>query len=267
LFRRGTAFALIPTIMRLTSGPESVAPRRGRRIVLALLILLLIVLPLYLWPLRGGGSGLPGAAALSRPPLDPRDAAAVAHLPADVWEGLMGGSSGPHGAPPAKRTGNLTRIEPLDDHPAGPFDIEGGGSLPPRYDPWSRGHEITALLGGGLDRSSGQSGGTDDSLPAPAQFLAGPTSGESTGTGNGWGGGGYSGFPGNLGPFAGGGGPGGPGGPSGPTPTFFSDPGDASTPAPTPEPGTIVLVGSNLALLGIAAWRRLRGREDAGPMR
>ena len=244
--------------------------------MLALLILLLIALPLYLWPLRGGGSGLPGAAALSRPPLDPRDAAAVAHLPADVWEGLMreglmreglmGGSSRPHGAPPPAGSGNLTRIGPLDDSAAGPFDIgTGGGSLPPRYDTLSRGHEITAFLGDGLDPSSGQAGGADDSLPAPVQFLAGPTSGENAGTGSGWGGGGHGGgSPGNLGPFAGGGGPGGPGGPSGTTPTFFSDPGDPSVPAPTPEPGTILLVGSNLALLGAAAWRRLRGREETG---
>ena len=234
--------------------------------MLALLILLLIALPLYLWPLRGGGgTGLPGAAALSRPPLDPRDAAAVAHLPADVWEGLMGGSSRPHGATPPEGSGNLTRMGPLDDGAAGPFDIgTGGGSLPPRYDTLSRGHEITALLGDRLDPSSGQSGGTDDSLPAPVQFLAGPTSGEDAGTGSGWGGGGYAGVPGNLGPFAGGGGPGGPGGPSGTPPTIFSDPGDPSVPAPTPEPGTILLVGSNLALLGAAAWRRLRRREETG---
>ena len=251
--------------MRLSSGHEFVAPRRGRRIVLALLILLLILLPLYLWPLRGGVSGLPGAAALSRPPLDPRDAAAVAHLPADVWEGLMNGSRGPHGAPPPKGSGNLTRIGPLEDGAAGPFDIgAGGASLPPRYDALSRGHEITALLGDGLDQASGRSGGAGDSPPAPAQFLAGATSGESAGSGNGWGGGGYSGFPGNLGPFAGGGGPGGPGGPSGTTPTFFSDPGDPSAPAPTPEPGTLLLVGSNLALLGAVAWRRLRRREEPG---
>src|SRR5258707_1443734 len=84
--------------MRRSSSPESAAPR-GRRIAIVLLILLLIALPLYLWPLRGGGTGLPGAAALSGPPRDPRDAAAVAHLPADVWDGLMDeGRTGPQGA-------------------------------------------------------------------------------------------------------------------------------------------------------------------------
>ena len=243
--------------MRLSSGPESVAPRRGRRIVIALLILLLILLPLYLWPLRGSGTGLPGAAALSRPPRDPRDAAAIAHLPADVWEGLMGeGPSGRHGESSPKAPGNLTRIAQLDD------DIgAGGGSLPPRYDGLHPGHGITGLFADGSDESNGQPSGSGDSPPAPVQFLAGPPSGESTGSGNGWGGGGGSGLPGNPGPFTGGGGPGGRGGSSAPM-TFFSDVGDPGAPEPTPEPTTILLVGSNLALVGAAAWRRLRGGEE-----
>ena len=40
--------------------PESVGSRRGRRIAILLVVLLLIGLPLYLWPLHGGieGSGL-----------------------------------------------------------------------------------------------------------------------------------------------------------------------------------------------------------------
>lgn len=242
--------------MRLSSGPESVAPRRGRRIVVALLILLLILLPLYLWPLRGGGTGLPGAAALSGPPRDPRDAAAIAHLPADVWEGLMGeGPSGRHGESSPKAPGNLTRIAQLDD------DVgAGGGSVPPRYDGLYRGHGITGLFADGSDQSSGQSGGSGDSPPAPVQFLAGPTSGESTGSGNSSGGGGSFGLPGNPGPFTGGGGPGGRGG-SAPT-TFFTDAGDSGVPEPTPEPTTILLVGSNLVLLGAAAWRRLRGGQE-----
>ena len=91
----GLRYALMN--MRRSSGPESALPR-GRRIAIALLILLLIALPLYLWPLRGGGAGLPGAAALSGLPRDPRDATAVAHLPADVWDGLMDeGRTGPKG--------------------------------------------------------------------------------------------------------------------------------------------------------------------------
>jgi len=43
---------------------ESLPSRRGWRGLIALLILLLILLPLYLWPLRGGLRGLPGASAL-----------------------------------------------------------------------------------------------------------------------------------------------------------------------------------------------------------
>jgi hypothetical protein len=224
--------------------------------VVALLILLLILLPLYLWPLRGSGTGLPGAAALSRPPRDPRDAAAIAHLPADVWEALMGeGPSGRHVESSPKAPGNLTRIAELDD------DIGAGdGSLQPRYDGLYRGHGITGLFGDGSDQSNGQSGGRGDSPPASVQFLAGPTSGESASSGNGWGGGGSSGLLGNPGPFTGGGGPGGRGGFA--PPTFFSDAGDPGAPAPTPEPSTILLVGSNLALLGAAAWRRLRGGKE-----
>jgi PEP-CTERM motif-containing protein len=253
---------LVLRFMRLSSGPESVAPRRGRKVVLALLILLLIVLPLYLWPLRGGVSGLPGAAALSGPPRDPRDAAAVAHLPADVWEGLLGeGPSGRREGPSRKAPGNLTRI--TEPEGTGPLDIGAGGiSLPPRDDTPSRGHGIGALLGDGADPSDGESGGSGDSRPAPVQFLAGPATVDSPGSGNGWGGGGYSGFPGNLGPFSGGGAP---GGPSGPAPTLVSGPSDPSVPTPTPEPTTILLIGSNLALLGAAAWRRLHRREETEP--
>jgi hypothetical protein len=223
--------------------------------VVALLILLSILLPLYLWPLRGSGTGLPGAAALSRPPRDPRDAAAIAHLPADVWEGLMGEDpSGRHGEASPKAPGNLTRIAELDD------DIGAvAGSLPPRYDRLYRGHGITGLFADESHRSNGQPNGSGDSLPEPVQFLAGPASGESTGSGNGWGGGG-SGLLGNPGPFTGGGGGGGRGGST--APTFSSDAGDPGAPAPTPEPTTILLVGSNLALLGAAAWRRLRRGEE-----
>jgi hypothetical protein len=59
-----------------------------------------------------------------------------------------------------------------------------------------------------------------------------------------------SGYPGlsNLGPSSGGG--------RGPISRW--DPVDPGSPTPTPEPATVVLIGSNLALLGAFAWRRRR---------
>jgi len=78
----------------------SLPSRRGRWILIALLILLLILLPLYLWPLRGGLGGLPGASALSGSVRDPRSAAAVARIPRDVWDALMGHVDAP---PPSPR--------------------------------------------------------------------------------------------------------------------------------------------------------------------
>ena len=242
--------------MRRSSGPES-APPRGRRIAIILLILLLIALPLYLWPLRGSGTGLPGMAALFGPPRDPRDATAVAHLPADVWDALMDEGRRGRKIEIRQPPGNLTRIADLEEVPGvGPLDVGSGGtSLPWPRD--TRPRPITAFLGNGPDQSS------DTSSPsAPVQFLAGPPGGEGTGSGNGSSGGSYSGFPNNLGPFNGGGGAGGSGG--GGT-LFFSDPGDPSAPAPTPEPATILLIGSNVVLLGAASWRRCRSLKETVP--
>ena len=147
--------------------------------------------------------------------------------------------------------GNLTRIARLEEVPgAGPLGIVPGGTGLSSLRDTLPG-PITALNGDGPDPSSG----TGDSPPAPAQFLAGPPGGESTGAGNASGGGSYSGSPNNLGPFNGGGAAGGSGG-GGPLP--FTDPGDPSAPAPTPEPSTILLIGSNVVLLGLASWRRFR---------
>jgi len=237
--------------MRRSSSSES-APPQGRRIAIVLLILLLIALPLYLWPLRGSGTGLPGAASHSGLPRDPRDASAVAHIPADVWDGLMDDGRSGHKGKEGPRPGNLTRIAQLEDVPgAGSVDTGSGvSSLWPR-DTLSR--SFGAPDSG--DKGDGSGGGTGDSPSAPTQFLAGPpgNQGSGGGSGGGWNGG-YSGGAGNFGPFGGGGGSGGSGGGG---PFLVGDPGDPSAPAPTPEPTTILLVGSNLALLGAAAWRRL----------
>ena len=107
---------------------------------------------------------------------------------------------------------------------------------------------------GSSELSDGNPGGGDASFP-PAEFLA-SNPGGGTGTGNppsGFSADGYPGL-GNLGPNGGGSG----GGPHSSSPGPTLHPGDPGDLAPTPEPATLVLVGSNLALLGAAAWRRRR---------
>ena len=258
--------------MRRSSSPES-APPQGRRIAIALLFLLLIALPLYLWPLRGSGTGLPGAASHSGLPRDPRDASAVAHIPADVWDGLMDDGRSGHKGKEGLRPGNLTRIAELEDVPgAGSVDT-GSGGVSSRWPRDTLSRSFGALDSG--DKGDGSGGGTGDSPSPPTQFLAGPpgNQGSGGGSGGGWNGG-YSGGAGNLGPFgggggssgSGGGGPGGSGGSGGGGPFLVGDPGDPSAPAPTPEPTTILLVGSNLALLGAAAWRRLSTMKEGKPI-
>lgn len=233
---------------------EPLPSRRGRRILIAFLILLLILLPLYLWPVRGGLGGLPGASALLGSVHDPRSAAAVARIPGDVWDALMGRvDAPPPSPPPTKPPRNLTMITQAEEFPGSGLDQDAGGML--------------AHLSGSSDLSDGTPGGAD-TPSAPVDFLAdspygGP--GGGTGTGNPWSGfapGGYPGL-GNLGPWSGGG-PG--GGPrfSSPGPTF--DPSNPGALEPTPEPATLVLVGSNLALLGVAAWKRRRRRLETAPI-
>jgi hypothetical protein len=232
---------------------ESLPSRRGRRILIALLFLLLILLPLYLWPLRGGLGGLPGASLVPGWVRDPRSAAAVARIPGDVWDALMGHvDAPPPSPPPTKPPRNLTMITQADEIPGSGLDQDAGASL-------ARG--MVAQLGGSSELSDGTPGGAD-APSAPTEFLAAsPDSG--SGTGNPWSGfgpGGYPGF-GNLGPMTGGGSGGGPRFSSPGPPFDFGNPGDSGNPGalePTPEPGTLVLVGSNLALLGVAAWRRRR---------
>jgi hypothetical protein len=218
--------------------------------LIALLILLLILLPLYLWPLRGAMTGSRGAAALPGSPRDPRNASEVARIPGDVWDALMGRTAEP--APPTPPR-NLTMIAQLEEV-AGVEGIDVmSGAHPPMM--------ASLLDDPTLALESTASG--DGSPSSLVQFLTAPFSGEQ-GTGNGSDGFGSNGYPGlsNLGPWRGGGSGGrGEGGPllTSSDPTW--NPSDPGSPAPTPEPATILLVGSNLALLGTMVWRHRRGRE------
>jgi len=240
--------------MALEPGPPTIPVRPGPKRLIALLALVLILLPLYLWPLHGALSSLPGALALSGSPNDPRNPAALAALPADVWDALMGRTPTPPSSPPQSPS-NLTMISTLHGgESVGVFDGGTGGAL-------SLAHLAPPMSNGG-STSDGterdEKGGdgkwaSDGSLPSSSHFLGG-----SPGTGPGGGGapggfgsGGSSGFSG-LGPIGGGGFAG--SGSGGPVITW--DPGDPI--APTPEPGTVILVGPNLVLLVVLAWRRGR---------
>lgn len=234
--------------MRPIPRPQPVGSRRARRVALFLAILLLTGVPLYLWPLRGGIQGLPGAAALSGLPPDPRSATAVAQLPADVWDGLLG-----HGGSPASSSGgamapgNLTRIAPHEEDDAGAGS--GSGSFP-RLDAGAMPPMTTLLVASGA-ASAGESpgGSSGDSISS------------SGGAGGQGGSGEWSPVPGGVGPFGGGGGAAG-GGDGVASPAFVAGPNPDDPPMPTPEPGTLRLVGFNLAVIGAIAWRRLsRGRE------
>jgi len=241
--------------MRLVPDSDPLPGRRGRRILIVLLILLLILLPLYLWPLRGALTGARGGAPLSGSPRDPRNASEVARIPADVWDALMGRTAGPPPSAPApKRPPNLTMIAQLEGGAGGEAIDVMSGPRDPR---------TAALLDDSARLLESYAGG-DGSPSSLVQVLAAPSSGEQ-GTGNGsegFGSNGYSGLS-NLGPW-GGGGPGGrgKGGPhlTSSDPTW--NPSDPGSPAPTPEPTTILLVGSNLGLLGVMAWRHRRRTEE-----
>jgi PEP-CTERM motif len=232
---------------------EPLPSPRARRGLIGLLMLLLILLPLYLWPLRGGLGGLPGGSALSGALRDPRSGAAVARIPGDVWDALMGHPAVPRPPPPpTKPSRNLTMITQGEGIPDSGLGEGTGGTLP-SDNALSLVRGMLAQLGSS-EISDGSPGG-GESFP-PAEFLASDPGG-GTGTGNppsGFTSGGYPGL-GNLGPGHRGGSGGGSHS-STPGPTLHpDDPGDL---APTPEPTTLVLIGSNLALLGAATWRRRR---------
>ncbi len=230
---------------------ESLPSSHGRRGLIALVVLLLILLPLYLWPLRGGLAGLPGA-ALQGSVRDPRSAAAVAQIPGDVWDALMGHPGTPPALPSPKPPRNLTMITRDEGIPGGGFDEGSGGTPSDTAAAFARG--MLAQLGSADLPGANPAGG--DTAPTPGEFSTSSPDGGSGGPSSGFGPGGYPGF-GNLGPW--------PGGGSGGAPRLTSlgptfDPGDPGALQPTPEPATLALVGSNLALLGVAAWRRRRRR-------
>jgi len=228
--------------------------------LVALFVLLLILLPLYLWPLRGSPSGLPSTSGRSGAVGDPRSPAAVAQIPGDVWDALMGGGGAPppsSAAAPAEPR-NLTMIAELEDLTGSGLAV--GSPFPESAAALARGMitQLEALS----DVSDGGSGAYERPS-TPGQLLAGdPAGGSGAGP---WPiafpPGGYPSLD-NVGPWTGGG-PGGIGHRSIPTPMF--DLGGVGPPQPTPEPATLILVGSNLVLLGTAAWkRRRRGAPPIG---
>jgi hypothetical protein len=223
---------------------QSPSARRGRRVLIGLLTVALILLPLYLWPLRLGLDGLSNVAALLGIAGDPRDPAAVARIPQETWEVLMRGVDTPpslSGGPTTRA--NLTMIADLEEFTGGAVDAGAG-----------------ALLGEGSAVVQDLIAADPAGESAPSGLLAATPGGASAdGPGSNWSqfGGGFRG----LGPWSGGGEPlrltgAAPFGPG-------SDP---VAPTPTPEPATLLLVGSNAALLGAAAWKRRRRRRGTTPI-
>jgi PEP-CTERM motif len=241
--------SLFPGIML---GAEPLPSRRGRRIFIALLIVLLILLPLYLWPLLGGPGTSPGASALSWALRDPRSAVALARIPGAVWDTLMGHADepAPPAPPPTKAPRNLTMITQVGERPDGGFDPDLGAAQI-LDGPAALARGMLAQLGGPSDPSDGK--------PAEGAGPSTPVESLATGTGTGHPASGF-GYPslGSLDPWHGGSPGGGPRFTS-PGPTFAAD--DPGALEPTPEPATLVLVGFNLALLGVAAWKRRRRLE------
>lgn len=219
---------------------------RINRILIALLILLLILLPIYLWPFRAGSDGGPGAAGRAGSVRDPRDPAALAGIPSDVWDRLMGR---------ARAVGNLTMITSLQSGDGSESLTSPAGDLEFPQIELLLGRQLSPLSGGQPD-ASGDGPGGEGPLSNPVLFLAGVNSGDP-GTGLGGGGfrpgGGQGGAP-ILGPIVRGGGPGGGGG---------LEPSDLGTPSPTPEPSTLLLVGSNLAAIGAMAWRQRKRKRES----
>jgi hypothetical protein len=248
--------------------------------VIALLSLLLILLPLYLWPLRGGsGAGaLPGAS--SGLPKDPRDPAALAGIPGHVWNALMNQASDPTSGSPARqqapRPRNLTMITEDEGEIGADLTLDSIGS-PSALS--NAGTPSPGPLAAATDPSSGQAGDGDPSSSSsaiPDQFGSWPASGQRNAGPWSSGGGGGTGALGGAGALGGGGGTGAlsagfpviltslpPGGsePNFGGPILVLDQGPPIAPHPAPEPGTMVLVGLNVVLLSVMAWKHRRYTE------
>lgn len=258
--------------MSSSSDAASLPAGRGRRFVIALLILLLILLPLYLWPLRSGFGALPWAATLTAgPQKDPRDPAALAGIPSEVWEALLnevsGTSHGSAGSHEELVSQNLTMITPEAGNSLG---IPEPGSADSLSGLLSADEPPSGLLTSGIGPTEGKSGDPD---PSPSS-----TAGSSTvGPFDSWP---LAGGQGNAGPWPSGGG-GGVGSRSHGLPTALGglrfggeapglappvvlvlSPGDPVAPHPAPEPGTVALVGLNLLLLATVAWNHRRYKID-----
>src|SRR4029453_5083577 len=243
----------------------------GRRIVIALLVLL-ILLPLYLWPLRGGLGALPwGATPPGNPPKDPRDPVALAGIPSVVWEALLnevsGASSGSTGPNDGHGPQNLT-MTTLHEAGNGP-SIPEPGSSDSLSGLLSSEESPPGPLAGMIGPTEGKSGDRDPSSSStPGQFDSWPLAGGGQG---------------NAGPWPSGGGSAGGGAAGGGLPIvlrslpFGGDepslmvlglgPGEPVAPHPTPEPGTVALVGLNVLLLSGAVWNHRRCKEARARIR
>jgi hypothetical protein len=252
--------------MSSSSDAGSLPVDRGRRIVIALPIFLLILLPLYLWPLRSGLGALPWTATLTaRPQKDPRDPAALAAIPSAVWEALLnegsGSAHGSAGSPKGLAPQNLTMIAPPEAG-NGPGILEPGSA-----DSLSGSGLLTNVIGptegksGDAAPSPSSTAGSSTAEPFDSWLLAGGGQGNAGPwpSGGGGGVGGSRGLPTALGtPFGG-------DAPSvGPPVELVLSPGDPVAPHPAPEPGTVALVG---LLLASVAWNHRRYKEARARIR
>jgi hypothetical protein len=258
--------------MSSTSDPASLPAGRGRKFAIALLILLLILLPLYLWPLRSGLGALPWAATLTAgPQKDPRDPAALAGIPSEVWEALLNEASGTAHGSAGSHEGlapqNLTMITPEAGNIPG---IPEPGSADSLSGLLSADEPPSGLLISGIGPIDGESGDPDPSPSSTAgsstagPFDSWPLAGGGQGNAGPWPSGGSGGVGSrNLGlPTALGGLPFGGEAPDLASPVVLVlSPGDPVAPHPAPEPGTVALVGLNLVLLATVAWNHRRYKE------